>query len=80
MRAMMLRQNLAAIVSTGAEEFPLYFQTQRNALARSIDGSTTSYVKAGNIVAADWHKLYITSARSWFTVAVRRRSRAKRRN
>jgi len=32
MRAMMLRQNLAAIVSIGAEEFPLHFQTQRNAL------------------------------------------------
>jgi hypothetical protein len=31
-RAMMLRQNLAAIVSIGSEEFPLHFQTQRSAL------------------------------------------------
>jgi hypothetical protein len=80
MRATGLRQNLAAIFSIGAEEFPLHFQTQRNALQRSVDRSMTSYVKAGNVIAALWHKLYITSVQSSSTVVFRRRSRAKRRS
>jgi hypothetical protein len=72
-----MSQSLHIMALSRADEIQSNFQTKRHALDQCVDDGQNGMLMLQVAVAADWHKLNITSSGSWIIVP-HRKCRPKR--